>query len=134
MFKWTACAVGVIATAIVLGWAAPQVRSAEDIKGQIEAANLVFCAAFAASDATALAACYTPDAQVFPTGMDVVSGTAAIEAFWKGAMGGPVKKLALITIEAEQHGDTAIEVGRAEFFGATGEILDTAKFIVIWYA
>ena len=98
----------------------------------IEDANTTFCTAFAASDEIALAACYTPDAQVFPTGMDIVSGTSAIEAFWKGAMGGPAKTLTLTTTETEQHGDTAIEVGRAEFFDAKGQTLDKAKYIVIW--
>ncbi len=132
MFKWTTCAMGAIAVAIVLGWATPQVRSAEDIEAQIEAANATMCAAFGASDATAVAACYTTDAQVFPTGMDIVSGTAAIEAFWKGAMAGPAKTLTLTTTEVEQHGDTVIEVGQAEFFGADGQSLDTAKYIVIW--
>ncbi len=98
----------------------------------IEAANTTLCAAFAASDEAALAACYTPAAQVFPTGMEIVSGTAAIEAFWKGAFGGPAETLTLITAEAEQHGDTAIESGRIEFFGANGQIVDTSKYIVVW--
>ena len=31
-----------------------------------------------------------------------------------------------------KHGDTAIEVGRAELFDAAGEIADTLKYIVIW--
>ncbi len=132
MLKWMGYAMSVIAAAVILGWAVPLVRGAEDIKGQIEAANTVFCAAFAASDETAVTACYTPGAQVFPTGMDIVSGTIAIEAFWKGVMGGPAKALTLITTEVEQHGDTAIEVGRAEFLGASGQLLDTAKYIVIW--
>ena len=98
----------------------------------IEDANTTFCTAFAASDEIALAACYTPDAQVFPTGMDIVSGTAAIQAFWKGAFGGSAKTLTLITAEAEQHDDTTIESGRIEFFGANGQIVDTSKYVVIW--
>lgn len=132
MTKRIGVVVCAISAAIAIGWAVPQVRGAEDIKEQIAAANAGFIAAFGASDAKAVAACYTADGQVFPTGTGIVSGAAAIEAFWGGMMGGPVKTLKLITTEAEQHGDTAIEVGRVELFDAAGEIADTLKYIVIW--
>lgn len=120
------------AMVLILAWAAPQVRGAQDIEGLINDANAALSAAVAAGDATAAAACYTADGQVLAPGMDIVRGIPAVEAFWKGMMSGPVKALTLTSIEVEQHGDTVIEVGYAKMFDAEKKLVDTAKYIVIW--
>lgn len=124
--------IGVIVAVLAVVVAGRQVFGADNIQAQIEAANQVFMAAFAKKDVAGVAACYTTDAQVFPTGQDVVKGNAAIAAYWKAGMEGPATQFALTTLEAEQHGDTAIEVGQATIKDAQGATLDIAKYIVIW--
>jgi ketosteroid isomerase-like protein len=119
-----------LATAYVTG--IRHADGAENIQRQIEAANVIFVETFATGDAVALTALYTDDAQVFPTGIDIVSGKKAIEAYWKAGMQAGLGKITLTTLEAEQHGDTAIEVGQAELFDTKGTRLDRAKYIVVW--
>ncbi len=111
---------------------ARSVSGADDIRAQIEAANRGFEAAFAKGDAAGVAACYSPDAQLLPPGSPMVSGNAAVQAYWDGAMKSGLKGVKLNTVEAVQHGDTAIEVGTADVTGADGGRLDDAKYIVIW--
>ncbi len=122
----------VVAATVGLTVSVRDALSADDIQSEIEAANKVFVAAFTSGDAAAVANCYTPNAQVFAAGMDVVTGTPAIEAYWKAGMQGGVERVTLTTLEAEEHGDTAIEVGRAELFNAGGDRIDQLKYIVIW--
>jgi ketosteroid isomerase-like protein len=117
---------------VVLVISTRQVSGADDIRAQIEAANRGFEAAFGRGDANGVAACYTVEAQLLPPGSEPVSGTQAIAAFWGGAMESGGAGVKLHTLEAEQHGETAVEVGRAEILGADGASLDTVKYIVIW--
>ena len=43
-----------------------------------------------------------------------------------------IKALKLETIEIEDYGDTASEVGRYTLADANGEVLDHGKLVVIW--
>jgi len=43
-----------------------------------------------------------------------------------------VKSIKLETGDVEQHGDTAIEVSKAKLLADGGEIIDVAKYIVVW--
>lgn len=124
----TAIALALIAAAI----GAPRVRGAEDIQSQIELANAEFMRAYAAGNTARLAARYTEDGQLLPPGMAPVTGHAAIEAYWRASFEAGAAKAILTTLEAEQHGDTAIETGTAEILDAKGNRLDAAKYIVIW--
>lgn len=108
------------------------VNAADDIRAQIEAANRGFEAAFAQGDAAGVAACYTSDGMVLPPGAEAQSGTAAISAFWDAGMKAGLATVKLITLEAEQQGDTAHEVGRAEIYDANGALVDAGKYIVVW--
>jgi ketosteroid isomerase-like protein len=131
MKKTFGVGVGVLIAVVAL--VAARAGGEDDIKAQIEAANRGFMEVFGKNDAAGVAACYTADAQLFPAGQDVVKLNAAIEAYWKAAM--PAEgalNVTLTTLEAEQHGDTAIEVGRATIADAKGKTLDIAKYIVIW--
>ena len=83
-------------------------------------------------DAAAVAACYTTNARILPPGSSPLSGAAAIAGYWGQGMQGGIKGIRLTTLEAEQHGDTAIDVGSAELVGDAGAVLDTANYIVIW--
>lgn len=104
----------------------------EDLKKQIEAANVEFVAKFAASDGAGLAGLYTEDGQLLPPNGEPISDHAAIGAFWQGAMDSGVKGAKLETVEVEGMGKTAVEIGRFALSDAEGNVLDHGKYIVIW--
>jgi uncharacterized protein (TIGR02246 family) len=109
-----------------------RVSAADDIRAQIESANRKFEELYAAGDAAGVAACYTADAQVLPPGSDAVKGTEAIAGFWKSGMDNGLKGVKLTIVEVEQHGDTAIELGRAQILGSDKSVLDSIKYVVVW--
>ncbi|MDA2935246.1 SgcJ/EcaC family oxidoreductase [Acidobacteria bacterium AH-259-D05] len=98
----------------------------------IKAANEVWMSTFAQGDAGGMANLYTEGGQLLPTQSDVVSGRQAIQAFWQSVMDMGIKTVKLETVEAEGHGDTAIEVGRYTLSGEGGEVMDQGKYVVIW--
>ena len=102
------------------------------VQAAIEAAVEKFMAAFNRGDAAALADLYTENGQLLPTGSDFVTGKAAIQAFWQGAIDMGIKSARLETVEAEGHGDTAIEIGKYTLSGEAGKIMDRGKYVVIW--
>ncbi|MBI1816732.1 MAG: SgcJ/EcaC family oxidoreductase [Deltaproteobacteria bacterium] len=101
-------------------------------RAAIEAANQRFMVAAARGDATAIAALYTATGEVLPPNGETRSGTQALEAFWKAALDAGVKQAKLDTVEVEDCGDTAYEVGRYSMSGADGQAIDTGKYIVVW--
>ena len=103
-----------------------------DVRTQIGSANKEFMNAFKRGDATAIANLYTPEAQLLPANSDFVRGTAAIRAFWQGVIDLGLKDASLESIEAEAHGDTAIEVGRYRLLAAGGAVADSGKYVVVW--
>ncbi len=107
-------------------------KTAEETRSQIEAANAQFVTAFKRGDSATLASLYTAQGQLLPANSDVVRGTEAIRGFWQGALDMGLKQVALETIEVEDHGDTAIEVGRYKLFVDDGSVADAGKYIVIW--
>jgi uncharacterized protein (TIGR02246 family) len=102
------------------------------IQAAIAAADENFMAAFNRGDAAGLADFYTENGQLLPTGSDFVTGKAAIQAFWQGAMDMGIKTARLETVEAEGHGDTAIEIGKYTLSGEAGNVMDRGKYMVIW--
>jgi uncharacterized protein (TIGR02246 family) len=94
--------------------------------------NNEFMSAFERGDAARVAGLYTQGARLLPPGMGIVTGKASIEAFWKGAMTSGIKRVQLKSLDLEQHGDLAVEVGTALLYGAAGEIIDKPKYLVVW--
>ena len=119
---------GVVAMVLCVG----TVQGAVDVFAEIVAANDTFEAKFAAGDAAGVASLYTDDGQILPPNGEAMSGHEAIAAFWGGAMASGVAGITLTTVEVEQHGDTAIEVGTGEVLDADGNVLDSLNIIVIW--
>jgi ketosteroid isomerase-like protein len=103
-----------------------------EISDAIDAGNQEFEAAFGRSDAAGLAGLYSAEAQLLPPNHESVAGADAIQGFWQGAIDMGIKEAALETIELEEHGDTAIEVGRYTLKGGDGQVMDNGKYIVIW--
>ena len=83
-------------------------------------------------DAAGVAGFYTTNGCVMPSNSDIISGAENIQAFWQGLFDMGIKGLVLETIELEDHGDTAIEVGRYTLKADGGAVADVGKLIVIW--
>ena len=107
----------------------PQLSS---IRQQIDSINAAFVAALRRGDSAAMAATYTEDAQLLPPGAPVVTGRPAIQAFWQGALDMGVADGSLETLELDVQGDTAAEVGQGVLKTKAGQVIDTAKYIVLW--
>jgi uncharacterized protein (TIGR02246 family) len=103
-----------------------------DVRSAIIAANERFMATYRRGDARGMAELYTDDGQVLPPHADFVSGKPALEAMWQSFMDAGVKEIQLHTGEVEQHGDTAFEVSRGTMLADGGQVIDEAKYIVIW--
>jgi uncharacterized protein (TIGR02246 family) len=101
-------------------------------KAAIEAADRNWMTAFKNADATALAGLYTARGQLLPANSDIVEGTDAIRNFWKSVIDMGIKDAVLETVEVEEHGDTAIEVGRYRLLVANGTVADVGKYVVVW--
>jgi len=98
----------------------------------IAAAYEKFVDAVARGDADAITALYTEDARILPPGGDIVSGRAALPAFWAAMLGMGIKRCSFDTLEVEEHGDAAIEIGRVTLY-ADGDVqIDTPKYLVVW--
>ena len=106
--------------------------AADDVRSAIEAANKKWEAAASRSDGPGVAALYTAHGQLLPPQSDVVSGTHAIGQFLQAVFDSGIKGASLVTVEVESHGNTAHEVGKLEFLGADGKVLDHGKYVVIW--
>jgi uncharacterized protein (TIGR02246 family) len=102
-----------------------------EVGDTIAAGNEKFMETFNGGDAAGLADFYTENGQLLPTGSDFVTGKAAIQAFWQGAMDMGIKTVRLETVEAEGHGDTAIEIGKYTLSGEAGNVMDRGKYVVI---
>ena len=102
------------------------------IRDAIVAANENFMAAFNGGDAAGLAALYTEKGQLLPPNSYFVTGQQAIQGFWQALFDMGIKEVKLEIVEAEGHGDTAIEVGKFTLKGEGGQVLDVGKYIVIW--
>ncbi len=103
-----------------------------DTRAAIDASNQNFMATFGRQDAAELASLYTANGQLLPANSDVVSGAAGIQEFWQGAFDQGLREAVLETVELEDHGDTATEVGRYTLKADGGAVADPGKYIVIW--
>ncbi len=126
---------------LINGWTSLPVISAENPKGaatvrqEIEEANAKLVEAYNRHDAAAVAALYTDDAKVLPPNNRMVSGKAAIQAFWKGAMEMGVRSVALKAVEVRSDGDLAYEVGSVtlNIKPPGGEArTQTDKYVIVW--
>ena len=101
-------------------------------KEAIAAANKAFEAAHLKGDAAALAAQYTEGGQLLWEDRPIISGRKNIEAEWAKDMGGPGRKAKLTTLEVEEHGDWAYEVGMFDVTAPDGKVVYDGKYICIW--
>ena len=111
---------------------ATMTQTASDLREEIRSANDNFEKNFASGDARGMAALYTSDGVLLPPGAGLQEGSDAIQNFWQMVMDMGIKEAHLETLDVEQEGDTAIEMGQYELSGAEGQRMDQGKYIVIW--
>jgi uncharacterized protein (TIGR02246 family) len=111
---------------------ATMTETASNIREEIRSANQHFEQNFSKGDAQGMAALYTSDGMLLPPGTGIQNGLNAIQNFWQMVMDLGIKGARLETLEVEQQGETAIEVGQYELSGAEGQRMDHGKYIVIW--
>ena len=98
----------------------------------INETNRLFMDAFSAGDAEKVAGFYTANCRFLPDNSNPVDGRANVQELIQSMMDGGVSSVELITLEVEDCGDTAVEVGRVVMRGDADELIDDGKFIVIW--
>ena len=98
----------------------------------IEDANKDFMSVFAKGDAAGVAAPYTENGQVLPANVGIITGHVGIQGFWQAVMDMGIKSAKLETVEVEDFGETAHEVGRYTLLGAKEQVLDSGKYVVVW--
>lgn len=103
----------------------------KDIRTAIRRADDNFEATYARGDAASMAELYTEDGMLLPTGSDFVQGKPAIQQFWQGVMDMGIDEAELEIVELEDHGDTAVEIGRYTLSG-DGQVMDRGKYLVVW--
>ena len=101
----------------------------------IEAIGREFAAGINGKNAAAVGKLYTEDASLFPPGAPRQDGREAVMAYWQAAIDLGLSDVVLTTVDVEEFGSTAFEVGRlmATLPAEEGQSRElTGKFIVIW--
>ncbi len=98
------------------------------IRTIVEAGGQAFAKCFGDSDTAGITAIYTTDGRLIPPNQDFVVGAEDMQKSWDAHPDLGAKTLTLKTIEVEEHGDTAIELGEYDL----GEGLDRGKYMIIW--
>jgi ketosteroid isomerase-like protein len=77
---------------------------------------------------------YTRNARILPPGSEMVSGRDNIKKFWQSAIDTlGVKAVTLETVDMDDLGDTAVEIGRARLEFIDGSLAPmSVKYVVEW--
>ena len=102
-------------------------------RAEITAVSERFVAAFSRGDAVGMAACYTENSMVMSPNKDFITGRAEIQKHFQGRVDtGIMKAIKFETVELEEHGDIAYEVGKLTVFDTNDKIVFTGKYLDIW--
>jgi uncharacterized protein (TIGR02246 family) len=86
-------------------------------------------------NAASISKLYTEDASLFPPDAPRQDGREAIQAFWQGAIDMGLSNAVLTTVEVEEFGNSAAEVGTVKAtlpVGNEGPKALIGKYVVIW--
>ncbi|MGF1733424.1 YybH family protein [Photobacterium kasasachensis] len=95
-------------------------------------ANKQYSHIFSLGDAAGVANLYTENGQFLLPNSDFVTGREALQLTLQALMNSGIKSIQLETLEVEDYGDTATEVGKYILEGDGGTMLDNGKYVVIW--
>ncbi len=98
----------------------------------IAQANQKFMSAFKQGNASGVAGCYTPGAQLLPVHVGSIAGRENIQGFWQAVMDMGIKAARLETVELDVLGETVIEIGEYTLLGGKQQVLDKGKYLVVW--
>ena len=104
------------------------------VQQSIASNNRRFMDAFNRGDIGAVAALYTEDARLLPPNSEVIKGREGIRAFWQAVKDMGVEEAALETMELQESGDRAVEIGayRLQIRPPGGQaITDKGKYVVV---
>ena len=102
-----------------------------DLRAQIGKMDKAWDKAYNAGDAAAVTALYTKDAKILAPGADPVSGSAAIQAFFKADIAQGAKNT-LTQGDVVGFGDYALETGGCVATDADGKHLDHGPFMTLY--
>ena len=122
----------VVAAAAAIMIALVACQPASGAREGIAATNQAFMDAVARGDGASMGQLYTEEGQALPPNSEIVQGEEAIGSFWQAVIDQGLKQAVLETVEIEDRGDTAFEVGKYTLLGAEGQIIDSGKFLVVW--
>jgi ketosteroid isomerase-like protein len=108
-----------------------QTRAAESAKEAIERLNKIFVEAHIKGDAKTIAGQYSKDAQCLWEDEPIFSGRENIEAAWKKLIGDGGRKADVKTLEVQEAGDWAYEVG-AFIITEKDDVIYDGKYIIVW--
>ena len=121
-----------LALVILVAGCASVTSTREDIHSTLQAIDTKQAEMIGRGDATGIAAQYTSNAQMRPPNQEQATGHQAIEKYWQTELrGGPVRAT-ITSVEAENCGDTAWDVGTYLIAGTDGKVLDKGKYTTIW--
>ncbi|NRG16295.1 DUF4440 domain-containing protein [Rhizobiales bacterium] len=89
-----------------------------------------FTTALNSKNAGGVAALYTSDCAVMAPGAPRVDGRSGVQEVWQAAIDAGLANVALNTVEVQDFGDTATEVGTLS--GSLGDTELQGKYVVIW--
>ena len=101
----------------------------------IASTNNQFLEALRRGDAAGCAAVYADDGIILPPNSPMLRGRAAIQEFWQGVINIGVRDATLQTVELEDKGDTAVEMGAytLDIQPQGGQSMkDTGKYLMVW--
>ncbi len=107
----------------------------EELRKEIEKANIRFGEGIRKGNAAAVGALYTEDALLMPPNMETVRGREGTTKFWDGAMKMGVRDAILSTVELHKKGDTVEEIGNYTLkIHPQGQtpFEDKGKYMVLW--
>ena len=103
-----------------------------DLQQDFDAIMARFERLFSQGDLAEVAAFYSDNAMLLPTGSDFIKGRQAIEAYWQEAVDMGIRSIKIDLVELEQHGDSATEISRYTMLDANDAVVDHGKGIMIW--
>lgn len=106
----------------------------QDVGQGIAATNEQFIQALRRGDAVGCAQVYPDDGIILPPNAPMRRGKEAIQEFWQVVIDMGIRDASLETVELDQHGDTAIEIGQYTLRTqpAAGQPADAGKYLVVW--